>query len=475
MKRFNRRTILKSGGICLGASLLASMSCNLSLGAAASFAEDKFEDGFILLQGGDFLMGSPAGERQRESDELRHAVNISPFYVDPYEVSQGDYEEIMGINPSAHKGARLPVENVTWLDSIRYCNAKSRKNGLEPVYEIDGEAVVWNRRANGYRLLTEAEWEYAARAGTDTIFNVGNQVNGQDINFEGTYPYLIEENYVRQRDPSVKPGRYRGETLAVDSLEPNAFGLYNTHGNVAEWVFDYYGLYGQSTGSDYAGPDSGMYRVNRGGAYNDFGKHLRSAYRSAANPLAADPKRGFRIARNEVSLDSVTETKAPFRIALPENPKVLVAWFSYSGNTEKGAEIIGRRLGADNFKITMQEPYHGNIYEVSQVDLNNGTRPKLAGHVNNIEDYDVIVLGYPTWWATMPMPVVSFLEDHNLTGKVILPFSSHGGTIFGESQSDLAKTASGAYVLPGFEYHYSGGGNLDERIGRWLDRNGLKK
>lgn len=436
MKRLNRREMLKTGSIAIGTVLL----CPIFYMSAFSATEvGKIDDDFILLQGGAFQMGSPREERQRGDDETRHSAHVSPFYVDPCEVSQKDYQALMGTNPSGHKGANLPVENVTWLDAIRYCNAKSVKAGLEPVYEIDGEAVTWNRKANGYRLLTEAEWEYAARAGSDTVFNVGNQVNGENINFEGTYPYLIEENYVTQHDPSVKPGRYRGETIAVDSMAPNAFGLHNMHGNVAEWVFDYYGPYDPAQARDYAGPMSGQYRVNRGGSYIDFGKHLRSAYRSAANPLAADTKRGFRIARNAVPLDSVLKTAAPSRIALPEKPKVLVAWFSYSGNTKKGADIIAEQLDADKFPIDMAKPYRGNIYEVSQIDLNNGTRPELASHVNNIADYDVILLGYPTWWATMPMPVVSFLEDHNLKGKIILPFSSHGGTIFGESQSDLAK------------------------------------
>lgn len=452
--------------------LALAISCLISSSAQAA---SEVNDGFVFLPGATYQMGSPADERQRGEDEQRHAVTVSPFYVDPHEVRQSDYEAIMGSNPSAHKGAKLPVENVTWLDAIRFCNAKSRKSGLEPVYEIDGEAVTWNRKANGYRLLTEAEWEYAARAGTDTVFNVGNQVNGKDVNFEGTYPYLIEENYVNQRDPSVKPSRFRGETISVDSLGKNAFGLRNTHGNVSEWVFDYYAPYNAENTQDYAGPTAGAYRVNRGGSYIDFGKHLRSAYRGAANPLAADPKRGFRIARNAAPLDALVKTEAPQRINLPANPKPLVAWFSYSGNTRKGAEMIAKELGADIFKIAMQEPYSGNIYEVSQQDLNSGKRPKLAGHVPNIADYDVILLGYPTWWATMPMPVVSFLEDHDLKGKIILPFSSHGGTVFGESQSDLAKTANGAYVAPGFEYHYSGGGDLPARIKAWLSQNGLLK
>lgn len=445
----------------------------MATGTARGAKAASPEDGFILLPGGSFFMGSPATERQRGNDETRHQVTISPLYVDSCEVAQADYEAIMGENPSANKGARLPVENVTWLDAVRYCNALSNHRGLEPVYNIDGEAVRWNRRANGYRLLTEAEWEYAARAGSDTVFNVGNQVHSDSVNFEATYPYLIEENYMTRRDPTVRPSHNRGETMPVDALPANAFGLHHTHGNVSEWVFDYYGPYAPDQTSDPAGPVSGALRVNRGGGYNDFGKHLRSAYRSATNPADADPNLGFRICRNAAPRDEAVETAAPWRPSLPEQPRVLVAFYSYSGNTRRAADIISERLRADRFEITMRNPYRGSIYEVSQADLNQGVRPPLTARVDTMAEYDVILLGYPTWWATMPMPVLSFLEMHNFRGKIILPFSSHGGTVWGDSVSDLAKSVPGAYVGVGFEFHYTGGRGLAEGIEEWLRASGL--
>ena len=430
------------------------------------------DDGFILLPGGAFAMGSPSGERQRQDDEAQHQVTVSAFYVDPFEVTQGDYEALTGENPSAHKGKRLPVENVGWLDAVRYCNALSQKRGLAPAYAIDGEAVTWDRRADGYRLLTEAEWEYAARGGTATVFSVGGQVHSDKVNFEATYPYLIEENYVTQRDPSVQPSHYRGETMDADALPPNAFGLHHAHGNVSEWVFDYYGPYADLPAKDPAGPLDGSLRVNRGGSYIDFGKHLRSAYRSAANPIDADPNLGFRICRNAAPLDAVVQTAAPQRIAMPEKPRVLVAYFSYSGNTRRAAQIISRKLGAPLHEIAMQSPYRGNIYEVSQKDLNNGYRPPLAGRID-ISSYDVILLGYPTWWATMPMPVFTFVEGQDWKGRIVIPFSSHGGTVWGDSVSDLGKSVPGAYVGIGFEFNYSGGRRLEERIESWLKASGL--
>ncbi len=432
------------------------------------------DDGFIRLSGGTFTMGSPVSERQRQPDEAQHEVTLAPFYVDPYEVRQADYEAIMGANPSQHKGANFPVENVVWLDAVRYCNALSEKRGLKPVYTIDGEAVRWDRRANGYRLLTEAEWEYAARAGTKTVFTVGDRVNSDKVNFEATYPYLIEENYVSQHDPSVQPSHYRGETMPVDALAPNAFGLHHMHGNVSEWVFDYYGSYADLPAANPCGPATGTYRVNRGGSYIDFGKHLRSAYRSATNPMDADPNLGFRICRNVSPLEAEATTAAPFRLAMPSSPRVLVVYFSYSGNTRRAARMISEQLGAESFEIVMQKPYRGNIYDVSQKDLNAGFFPPLSGTID-LAGYDIILLGYPTWWATMPMPVFSFMAAHDWKGKIILPFSSHGGTIFGDSISDLAKNAPGAYVGIGFEFTYSGGSHLGERIDAWLRASGLAK
>ena len=457
------------------AAAFAALGLFLTAGAAHAAEAASAGDGFLLLPGATFEMGSPGSERQRASDEVRHKVTVSAFYVDPYEVMQKDYEAVTGKNPSRHKGARLPVENVSWLDAVRYCNDLSRQRGLKPAYIINGEAVRWDRRADGYRLLTEAEWEYAARAGTDTVFNTGNQVDSSKANFEGSYPYLIEENYVTRRDPEVRTSRFRGETMEADTRPANAFGLHHMHGNVSEWVFDYYGAYDTEHTENPSGPSSGKLRVNRGGSYIDFGKHLRSAYRSATNPIVPDPGLGFRICRNASPLDETADTFAPERIAMPEHPRVLVACYSYSGNTARAAEIISRRLKADLFQIRMQHPYRGNIYEASQKDLNNGFRPPLAGNAGNMDKYDVILLGYPTWWATMPMPVLSFLEGCDVTGKIVIPFSSHGGTVWGDSVSDLAKAVPGAYVAEGLEFHYSGGRELSSRIDSWLRAGGLLK
>lgn len=127
-------------------------------------------DGFVKIQGGTFQMGSPDTEKWRSDDETAHSVTVSDFYMGVCEVTQAEYQEITGKNPSNFKGDDLPAENLTWYEAAAYCNARSEKEGLEKAYTIDGQNVTWNRSADGYRLPTEAEWEYACRAGTETHF-----------------------------------------------------------------------------------------------------------------------------------------------------------------------------------------------------------------------------------------------------------------------------------------------------------------
>ena len=427
------------------------------------------EDGLVLIPGGTFTMGSPVSERQRQADETQHQVTLSAFYVDPHEVTQQDYQAVMGTNPSHFRGDNLPVEQVTWYDAVRYCNALSEKNGLTPAYQIDGTTVTWNRAADGYRLLTEAEWEYAARAGTQTVFYEGGQIVADQVNFCGSYPYLIEENYLSHQNPEVVTSTYRQETMPVDGLAPNSWGLYHMEGNVSEWCFDYYGPYDTAQNTDPSGPTSGSLRVNRGGGWNDFAKHVRMAYRSVTSPDTVEQNLGFRIARNAEPGSGNVVTTYSLDIKTPAQPKVLVAYFSYTGNTEQGAQI-----SATNLFRRVQHPYRGNIYDVSQRDLNQDARPALASHVADMAQYDVVLVGYPTWWGTMPMPMFTFLEEYDFSGKTLLPFSSHGSTRFGDSISDFSKQVPGAYVGQAFEYYYSGGSELEAEIAAWLKESGFK-
>ena len=352
------------------------------------------QDGMVYLSGGTFTMGSPESERLRGTDETAHEVSINPFYMDPYEVTQKDYQAVMGENPSHFSGEELPVENVTWQDAIRYCNRKSESEGLTPVYEIDGNEVSWNREADGYRLPTEAEWEYAARAGTDTEFYTGHFISAEEANYYGTYPYLIEENYVHHTNPNVVAGQYRRTTLAGEALQPNHFHLYNMLGNVSEWVFDGYGEYDTEHAVNPAGQEKSSLHINRGGAWNDFAKHLRCAYRSVENPESKDQNLGFRIARNAVGIRETVVTENVEKGSIPGNPKLLVAYFSHTGNTQNAAKIIQEKTGGDLHEITMVSPYSGSLYEETQKDLYAYHKPELSGTIENMEQYDVILLGY---------------------------------------------------------------------------------
>lgn len=456
----------------------AVISCAFFCCTCAAAQETPAPDSFRLIPAGQFTMGSPAGERQRQKDETQHPVTLDAFYISPHEVTQEEYQSVTGKNPSHFKGAKLPVENISWHDAIEYANLLSKKRGLTPAYTVQGGAVTWNRAANGYRLPTEAEWEYAARAGTQTVFHAGEHITSRNANFQGSYPYLIEENYVHPHNPDVVTSTNRGTTMPVDTLDANRFGLHHMQGNVSEWCFDYYAAYDAAQAHNPAGPENGALRVNRGGAFNDFGKHLRSAYRSANPPVFRDRNLGMRLARNASGENAGAETlfttaAAPTK-AVPAQPKILIAWFSYSGNTERAAELIKKKTGADIVEIAMQKQYRGNIYEASQKDLNKDFHPPLSTRLESIEKYDVILLGYPTWWATLPMPVFTFLESHNWAGKIVIPFSSHGGTIYGDSLSDLGKAVPGAFLGQPFEFHYSGGRSLSSDIDRWLAENGIK-
>jgi formylglycine-generating enzyme required for sulfatase activity len=193
----------------------------------------------------------------------------------------------MGSNPSCFQGENLPVESVSWFDAVKYCNAQSERDGLVPTYTINGEQVTWNRRASGYRLLTEAEWEYACRAGTTTPFSTGSNITTQLANYDGNSPY----------NNSAK-GESRQMAVAVGRFAPNAWGLYDMHGNVWEWCWDWYASYTAGNPADPPGPSSGVTRILRGGSWYDSGQALRSATRGSDTPVARYYNLGFRIARS---------------------------------------------------------------------------------------------------------------------------------------------------------------------------------
>lgn len=428
------------------------------------------DDNMLLISGGTFNMGSDPSEAERVSDENEHTVSVDSFYLAKTELTQKEYQEIMGSNPSENVGENLPVENITWYDAIRFCNALSEKYGLDPVYTIDGQTVSWDKSANGYRLPTEAEWEYACRANTQTPFSFGDYVYDEDANCYNAYGY--------NNDASGSwVNGYLGNTVEVDSYNANHFGLYNMHGNVAEWVWDWYGEYDTNAAENPTGPESGSYKVARGGGWNDFPKHVRSAYRSAYPADVPLYSIGMRVARNADG--STGEVKSVYGVSAEQSTgKTLIAYFSQTGNTDGLAKIIADISGADIFRIERETPYSSShngtaLYGEALDELRSGELPNLKTYLEDagldINQYDTILLGYCNWWASIPAPVSSFLDHYDLSGKTIIPFCSMGGGRFGQGISMIAKLEPDSVIKEGLAVTYS---SYDrEEIEDWLRAN----
>jgi len=224
----------------------------------------------VFIPAGEFEMGSPMEELKRDSDEGQHHIKLTkPFYMGKFEVTQLQYREIMSDNPSKFGGDNLPIENVNWYEASRFLKKLSDKTGLK------------------FRLPTEAEWEYACRAGTTTAFNTGTTIDSDFANYEATTPYA---NGIIGKDLK--------RTNKVGSYAPNAFGLYDMHGNVWEWCSDFYDneYYKITPTLDPTGPQvNDGDKVIRGGAWNERPNKCRSADRNNRMPKANQPIIGFRV------------------------------------------------------------------------------------------------------------------------------------------------------------------------------------
>lgn len=241
-----------------------------AMGLWMAFTYQGVRQAFRWIEPGTFQMGSPEHEAERRNDERLHTVTLNRgFWLADTTVTQALWQAVMGRNPSKFKGENRPVETISWDDAHSFIETL---NKLKPDLKLC--------------LPSEAQWEYAGRAGSSTPFSFGEQIDSSLVNFNGNYPYH-----------KGKVSEYREQTVDVKSLPANAWGLYEMHGNVWEWCRDWYGDYPTEAVTDPQGPESGVNRVLRGGSWVSRGGAWRSAFRRGNVPSSSYGIIGFRLAR----------------------------------------------------------------------------------------------------------------------------------------------------------------------------------
>ncbi|MBR6193097.1 MAG: formylglycine-generating enzyme family protein [Treponema sp.] len=247
-----------------------------STSSSSTTTAQNIKADFKLVEGGTFQMGSTD---ERHDENPVHTVRVSSFYMCDHEVTQKEYRDVMGTNPSKFSGDNLPVERVSWYNAVEYCNKLSIKEGLTPCYTINGSSTTCNFNANGYRLPTESEWEYAARG--------GKKSNGY------TYAGSNSVGNVAWYDDNSG-----SQTHNVKTKAPNELGLYDMSGNVWEWCWDWYGNYSSGSQTNPSGSSSGSYRVERGGSWYSYPSNGRVAFRYYDSPSRKYNNLGFRVVRS---------------------------------------------------------------------------------------------------------------------------------------------------------------------------------
>ncbi|HLX95649.1 MAG TPA: SUMF1/EgtB/PvdO family nonheme iron enzyme [Verrucomicrobiae bacterium] len=281
-------------------TVLFLIACTVAASVSA-----KEPDNLVFVEGGTF--------KNTNSNFYGKGIILSGFYIGKYEITQKEWIEVMGSNPSKFKGDNLPVEMVNWYDCVEYCNGRSIKEGFKPYYHIDenkkdpnnentGDDIKWtvtiNAGANGYRLPTEAEWEYAAGGGQMSkgyTYSGGNAVdevawywkNSGDKNLTGFWSWPV----VQKNNDKTKP---------VGGKQPNELGLYDMSGNVREFCWDWYGdldLTWRVVQTDLQGSSSGSLRVWKGGGWMGGDFCCEPSFRAGYEPYNQAPDQGFRVCR----------------------------------------------------------------------------------------------------------------------------------------------------------------------------------
>ncbi len=237
----------------------------------------KVPQGMILVKGGEFAMGSLHGGNY---EKPRHEVTVEDFYMGAYEVSQREWRAVMGSDQSLFPGALNPMDSVSWFDVVHYCNRRSERDGYTPCYTIDGEMVTCDFAANGYRLPTEAEWEYACRGGSQS----------------SSYEY---SGGAEPDEVGWHKGNAGTRSHVIGMRKANDLGIYDLSGNVWEWCWDWKDrhYYAYSPKDNPKGPDTGFRRVVRGGGWFNDSSLMRCGFRYALKPCQAYSSVGFRLAR----------------------------------------------------------------------------------------------------------------------------------------------------------------------------------
>lgn len=266
------------------------------LASACSQEETAKQEDMVYVKGGTF--------KSNRSNYTETSMILSDFYIGKYEVTQAEWANVMGSNPSAFKGDQLPVEMVSWYDAVEYCNKRSIQEGLKPFYNIDkdhkdpnnineNDQIKWtvtvNQESNGYRLPTEAEWEYAASGGPE----------GKGFKYSGSNKAEDVAWYWRNAGDKYLSGNWNwpviesnhNRTKPVGTRKSNELGLYDMSGNVREWCWDWYG--------DGTVRQGGSFRVVKGGGWIGDISNTEVSFRGKFDPNGYGPDQGFRVVRGK--------------------------------------------------------------------------------------------------------------------------------------------------------------------------------